>query len=527
MSEAVPLSPKQREAIPVPASLPTHLADTQPARGLVVSLIGLLVGTVVLLTGCSRPSTVTEIRQEGVLHVITRRSPSVYFEGPHGATGFEYELVQRLAKRLGVELRLRVVDDYDKIVSVLDNSYAHIGMGGFAPGPERKDRFQTVTTSLTLTSTVVYNRDVKPVRAPEALSGRVVHTVENSNHIEPLKELRQTQDNIRWIPHPKLTTVEILKRVNTGEVGVAVVDSTDLALNHVYFPDVKKGVALTEPRPVAWLLPRQQDGSLRKLADQMMRDLQSDGTLAHLRERFFGHLDRLDYVGARTFLYHVRNRLPRYQAIFRSTADHYDLDWRLLAAIGYQESHWRPNAVSPTGVRGLMMLTRSTARYVGIDNRRNAEQSIDGGAQYFRTMRRRIPEDIPEPDRTWFALAAYNVGMGHLEDARKLTQRGGDDPHRWADVKEYLPRLAEKQWYTKTEHGYARGYEPVVYVQNIRRYYDVLRWLRPNDDESTHRNQPVIPPLPSLDGSGDPQSADNRPGPPRLNRMLGEAPPTL
>lgn len=525
MSKAVPLTPARRETPPRPWSV--RDARRRPPRGLIVGASLLFASTLLALTGCSRPSTVTEIRQEGVLHVITRRSPSVYFEGRHGATGFEYELVRRLADRLGVELRLRVVEDYDKIVSVLDKGYAHIGMGGFAPGPDRQARFQTVTTSLTLTSTVVYNRDVQPVLTPEEMSGRIVHTIEDSNHIEPLQALRQSHDDIRWIPHPKLTTIDILKRVNTGEVGVAVVDSTDLALNHVYFPDVKEGVALTEPRPVSWLLPQQQDDSLHKLAEQMMRDLQSNGTLAHLRERFFGHLDRLDYVGARTFLYHVRNRLPRYQSAFRGTADRYDLDWRLLAAIGYQESHWRPNAVSPTGVRGLMMLTRSTARYVGIDNRRNPEQSINGGAQYFRTMRRRIPGDIPEPDRTWFALAAYNVGMGHLEDARKLTEAGGDNPHRWADVKEYLPRLAEKQWYTQTEHGYARGYEPVVYVQNIRRYYDVLRWLRPNEEETDRQDQPVIPPLPSLDEAGDRSPVDRRPAPPRVRRMLGETPPTL
>ncbi len=157
--------------------------------------------------------------------------------------------------------------------------------------------------------------------------------------------------------------------------------------------------------------------------------MNNNGTMAQLAERFYGHLDRLNYVGARTFMHHVENRLPpRYQSLFQDYAEESGMDWRLLAAIGYQESHWRPpNAVSPpTGVRGLMMLTRTTANYIGINNRLDAEESIEGGgARYFRMVHGRIPERIPEPDRTWFALASYNVGFGHLEDARRLAESAG------------------------------------------------------------------------------------------------------
>ena len=122
------------------------------------------------------------------------------------------------------------------------------------------------------------------------------------------------------------------------------------------------------------------------------------------------HLDRLNFVGAQTFMAHVDNRLPTYQTTFESYARETGLDWRLLAAIGYQESHWRANAVSPTGVRGLMMLTRTTANYIGVSNRLDPEQSIKGGALYFLRVLEKIPDRIPEPDRTWFALASYNVG---------------------------------------------------------------------------------------------------------------------
>ena len=152
------------------------------------------------------------------------------------------------------------------------------------------------------------------------------------------------------------------------------------------------------------------------------------------------------------------------------------MDWQLLAAVDYQESHWNPVAESPTGVRGMMMLTLPTARELGVDNRLDVTQSLRGGARYLKDIRRRLPDDIYEPDRTWLALAAYNIGMGHLEDARVITDRQGGDPHLWQDVMERLPLLQKRQFFETTRYGYARGVEAATYVQNIRHYYSILQW---------------------------------------------------
>src|SRR5690606_3661040 len=199
--------------------------------------------------------------------------------------------------------------------------------------------------------------------------------------------------------------------------------------------------------------------------------IRHNGVLAQIIERHYGHTDRFDYVGTRIFMRHIEERLPAYRATFEEAGTLSGTDWRLLAAMGYQESHWDPDAVSPTGVRGIMMLTRNTARHVGIDDRLDPEKSILGGANYFSMVKEKVPERITEPDRTWFALAAYNVGFGHLEDARILTQGQGGNPDRWMDVRERLPLLSQKKWYRQTKYGYARGHEPVIYVENIRSYY--------------------------------------------------------
>lgn len=501
----------------------TRTALTHMPGRLFLLLIAVIAGA-----GCSQPSTLQEIRDEGVLHVITRESPSIYVEGQNGPTGYDYELVSMFADELGVELRIRVASDNTAILSVLDKNYAHIGMAGLSPQPALAGRYQTVPVGISARSIVVYNRDVERPESLEALSDATIHVAADSNHEYRLARAKASHGGLQWQVHSGLDAAGVLARVQTGEFRYAIVSSNELELNHVFYPMVKEAFAVGEPAELAWFFPKAQDNSLTRAVQEFLARKSADGTMAQIAERFYGHLDRLNYVGARTFMHHVENRLPKYEPLFRDYAKAYNMDWRLLAAIGYQESHWRPNAVSPTGVRGLMMLTRNTASHIGIDNRLDAEESIQGGAEYFRIVHEKIPDRIPEPDRTWFALASYNVGFGHLEDARILTESAGRDPDRWMDVKEFLPLLAQKEWYSKTRFGYARGHEPVIYVQNIRRYYDVLaRLTEPAAPEPKEE-----PTFVQIDGSGG-DKKDQKPLPENsklrasLPSELGMIPPTL
>ena len=145
--------------------------------------------------------------------------------------------------------------------------------------------------------------------------------------------------------------------------------------------------------------------------------------------------------------------------------------------MAYQESHWNPDAVSPTGVRGIMMLTTRTAQMIGVEDRTDALESILGGGDYFLRVMSKVPQRIPEPDRTWLAVAAYNVGYGHVEDARIITEMQGGSPDSWRDVRERLPLLSDPAWHERVPRGYARGSEPVLYVDNVRRYYEILLWM--------------------------------------------------
>ena len=204
-------------------------------------------------------------------------------------------------------------------------------------------------------------------------------------------------------------------------------------------------------------------------------NLKTNQTLEVLNEKYFGHLNRLNRQDINGFLTRVKSRLPKYQKIFEQAAKLYSMDWRLVAALGYQESHWVPDAESFTGVRGIMMLTLPTAKRLGVTDRTDVRQNIFAATKYLKTLRETLPKDIKEPDRTWMALASYNVGYGHLEDARILAQRIGLDPNLWISVRRTLPLLMNKKYYLKLKNGYARGGEAVTLVERVRNYLQILQ----------------------------------------------------
>ncbi len=428
------------------------------------------------VSACSKPTTFEKIQKHKTLHVITRNAPAVYYEGRDGPMGFEYELAQLFAESLGVSLDLKIASTRSQILSALDNEYTHLAAASMVASNLRADRYRYSKPYMDATPLVVYRYGSKRPRKIADLLGHRVGVVSDSYHNDEMDQLKLEYPELSWEAFA-VETIDLMRMVQDKEIDFAIITSTELDIHQAYYPRVKKAFKIGQSQQIAWHFPINTDETLIAKANAFFSRIEEDGTLLHLKERYFGHLGQLNYVGARTFIKHINSRLPKYAEKFKEVSQELGLDWRLMASMGYQESHWRPRATSPTGVRGLMMLTRVTAREMGIKNRLDPEQSIDGGARYFAKIKKRIPERIGEPDRTWMALAAYNVGFGHLEDARMLTEKGGKDPDKWVDVKEFLPLLQKKKYYKQTRYGYARGNEPVIYVQNIRRYYDVLNWM--------------------------------------------------
>lgn len=426
------------------------------------------------LIGSKSPTELERVQASGKLQIISHNGPTTYYEGPHGLTGFEYTLAKAFAEELGVELAIHNEENQAILLDSVGTPRGHIGASSLTVTEERHKKVLFSAPYLEITQQVLYRVGSPKPTGIEDLIGKELIVLANSAHAERLRKLQKQWPELRWQERHDLEMVDLVEMVHSGKVPYAIVDSNDYAINRRVYPRARIGFEFEGIQQVAWAFPKQKDTSLYKAAQVFFQRIDADGTLDEIRDRFYGHIDKVNNGGALLFAHRIKNRLPKWEENLKSAAKEYHLDWRLLAAISYQESHWNARAKSRTGVRGLMMLTRATAKDMGVTNRIDPSQSINGGAKYFKKIFDRIPKAIQGPDRTWLALAAYNVGYGHLEDARKLTEQHGSDPNKWNEIKKFLPLLAKRKYYKQTKHGYARGWEPVAYVQNIRNFYNIL-----------------------------------------------------
>ncbi len=431
-----------------------------------------------LLAGCSRGDRLSEILEQGELVVVTRNSPSTYYLDKAGAAGFEYDLASLFAAELGVSLTIQPAFSIEALFRRLRRGEADIAAAGLSLTPDREAEFVPTRPYATIAPLVIYRTGNDRPRNLGDLADREVLVLSNSSHATTLEALRDSaHPALRWQTLEEADSMELLERVDSGDTTLAVLDSNEFRIQQSLYPRLAKAFELGPEEPIVWYLPGgDRSKSLALAINDFFTRIQDSGLLAQLREQHFGHASVVTRIGSHTFARNMRAILPQYEEIIREAAEEYQMDWHLLAAVAYQESHWDPQATSPTGVRGMMMLTNATAEELGVANRLDARESLRGGARYLKNIKRRLPEDIAEPDRTWMALAAYNIGMAHLEDARVLTDRQGGDPHLWSEVMQRLPLLQKREFYRTTRYGYARGQEAVRYVQNIRHYYSILQW---------------------------------------------------
>lgn len=298
--------------------------------------------------------------------------------------------------------------------------------------------------------------------------------IQGSSHAELLATLQQEYPNLHWMEEPNAIMFELMERVQSEDIDFAVIDSSIYELERPYFPRVEIAMELGETESQAWALRPTESRNLLRAVNRFLLEFRDSGQLDALIAEIYSHNEPFNVAGSLTLLERIEDRLPELEPLFRQVASDLEMDWIMLAAISYQESHWDPRARSPTGVRGLMMLTQPTAQQLGVEDRLDAEQSLRAGAQYLQSLHKRIPDRIGEPDRTKLALAAYNIGFGHLEDARILTQRSGGNPDSWDEVKAHLPLLQRGEYYRTLRYGFARGTEAVTYVDNIYHFYNIL-----------------------------------------------------
>ena len=435
-----------------------------------------IIATLLLGTCSQPPSVLEQIMRAGELRVVTRNLPSAYYLGASGPQGPEFDLASRFAAELGVRLFMYSVPNVADAMREVESHRAHIAAAGLTRGIRLPDSASFGPPYQQVREHLIFRQDgTKPRTIKQANEGHI-EVVGGSAHAATLEQWRVLHPNLTWVENPLAETEELLYRLSRREFDYTVADSNEFAIGRAFHPEIRIAFDLTQGKSLAWVVDT-RDASLLKRVTAFYSSLSAEGRLASILDTYYGDSDRFDYIQSRVFLEHIETRLPRYRHWFREAAAEVGVDWRLLAAVGYQESHWDPLATSHTGVRGLMMLTEETARALKVTDRLDPRGSIFGGARYFKWLRNQIPSRILEPDRTWFTLAAYNVGVGHLEDARILTQMHGKNPDAWSDVRDHLPLLTQAKWYTRVKRGYARGWEPVRFVENIRGYIDILDWV--------------------------------------------------
>lgn len=439
----------------------------------------LILCCLLLLTAC-QPSTVdatkvpTPVEVKTQLNVGTLYGAQVYVTTGQGTAGFDYEMAERFAEHLGLTLNMRPYATIAELYDALQQGEVDLIAAGLSDTQQRRERFRIGPPLYYVNQVLVFKQGERYPADISQLDDNI-NVIADSSFIETLANLQKLYPELIWNQHNDKDSEELLAMIARDEIRYTIADSTTFEINRRYMPELRAGPVLLEEQAVVWLLPPNNSDRLMSQLLSFWHEQQRLGTLDHLNEKYFAHVKRFDYVDTRAFLRAIDTKLPKYQKQFQQYAG--NIDWRKLAATAYQESHWNPNARSPTGVRGLMMLTLPTAKQVGISNRLDPEQSIKGGAKYLNDILERLPESIPENQRMWFALASYNIGYGHVEDARKLAESMGLNPSAWRDVKQVLPLLQKRKYYKQTRYGYARGSEAVHYVDNIRRYYDTLVWI--------------------------------------------------
>lgn len=421
------------------------------------------------------PSHIQHVIQSGTIRIGTLASPTNYYERNLEKSGFEYELAQQFAQSLHLDLHITTAVDIRQLWELLDQGKVDFLAAGIDITANRQQHARFAPAYNYIDQKLIYKQGAQERPRNWAQVQGHIKVLSNSSHEEILQQLASLYPHLQWSSTHLYDSDELLDQVINEEIDFTIVDSNHLDIKRRQYPELSIAFTIRERIPVAWAFSPQQDDSLYAAAIEFIGQQHDSGFITVLQDRYFGHVKQFNYVDTQSFIQAVQQDLPHFIHLFKKYAS--DFDWKLLAAMSYQESHWNPRARSSTGVRGMMMLTLPTAKHLGVASRLDPEQSIRGGAKYLEQLKNRLPASITDPDRTWLALAAYNVGLGHLNDARIITENQGGNPNYWLDVRERLPLLRQKQFYRHTQYGYARGDEPVQYVGNIRRYYDTLIWL--------------------------------------------------
>ncbi|RLC28068.1 MAG: membrane-bound lytic murein transglycosylase MltF [Deltaproteobacteria bacterium] len=425
-----------------------------------------------LLISCARENALDRIREKGSISVLTRNNAHCYYTYRDAPMGFEYDLARAFSRYAGVKLKV-VTPPWEGLMSALDQGKGDFIAASMSITPSRAKRVAFSRPYLTVRQMVIIHKSHPPLKRIRDLAGETIHVRKGTTYAERLAQLKRRGLDIRIRLYDDIPTEELIEMVARKEIEMTIADSNIALLNRRYFPDVRVSIAIEKPQSLAWAVKKGETALLTEI-NRFFEKIKEDGTFDRIYRKYYAAVEVFDYLDLKKYHRRLETRLPRYEKIIRRAAGKYGFDWRLIAAVIYQESHFDPEARSFTGVEGLMQLTRDTASDMEIEDRTDPEQSIMAGVKYLRRLYDKYTE-ASDPDRLYITLASYNVGRSHVLDAQELARKMGLNPNSWSALERTLPLLRESRYYRKTRHGYCRGTEPVRYVNRILTYYDILK----------------------------------------------------
>jgi peptidoglycan lytic transglycosylase F len=421
----------------------------------------------------TKPSSLDRILEKGDITIITRNSAHCYYLYRDQAMGFEYDLAKAFAEFLGVELNIVIADNWDEMVTrVLANPESLIA-ASMVSTPSRKNQVAFSNEYLTTRQHIIVHRQNRRIRRAKDLVGKTVHVRYGTAYQESLEALKAQGLNILLALYEDIPTEELIRQVAERTIDVTIADSNIAQLNRRYYPQVMVGRAIAEKNHLGWAVAPQATELLTEI-NAFFSHIKSNGEFKEIYQRYYSRANDFDFVDIRAYHRRLKSRLPKYQAIIQTAANMHGFDWRLIAAQMYQESHFNPVAESHAGAVGLMQLTKNTAQSLGVVDMKHPGENIHAGVQHLKNLYDYF-DKASGIDRLCIALAAYNIGQGHLMDARRLAAKKQLDPNKWSSLSETLPLLRYKKYYRKAIYGYCRGTEPVEYVRQIMLYYDILK----------------------------------------------------
>ena len=458
----------------------------QQSKCLKIVISFLLIVGMFILAACDKPvapkyavKNKKDVVDTNTITFVTLNSPNTYYvDGNKEFAGLEYDLAKLFVDQLKPSKKLKfiVADNINQVIPAILNNKADIAAADLTVTDARKEIIDFSSSYQDVQQQVIYNKQESNKIPKQALDlvGLHISLPAGTSFVERLMKLQPSVPGLMWEERLHVSSEQLLQELSRGEISYTVADSHLVSIMQNYYPNLGVAFSLGKPEKIAWAMPKDGNPQLQAQVNAFFKKIKKDGTLHNLIDRYHGNAKRLKPIDISSFIVRSRTLLPKYKRLFKQAQEITDLDWRLIAAISYQESHWDTFSTSPTNVRGLMMLTEATSDQMGVTDRLDPKQSIKAGAKYVNVMRETVPDRIPEPDRTYMALAAYNIGYAHVEDARVLAQRLKLNPDRWADVKKTLVMLNDPTYYLKAKYGYCSGGAPVIYVESIRSYYNIL-----------------------------------------------------